>query len=96
MNDKYNDKCVHAIKGYCEMTEEIQIACKSQPYKLIDGGLFPDTVYMSKPNEMAANDTTKMNVRWKSGRQVKRAKEVTSMPETDEGGNDATCGTPLY
>ena len=28
-------------------------------------------------NEMVVDDTTKMNVRWKSGSQVKRAREVT-------------------
>jgi len=30
-------------------------------------------------NEMVEDDTTKMNVRWKSGSQVKKTREVTSM-----------------
>jgi len=34
-------------------------------------------------NEMDENDTTKMNVKWNSGTQVKRATEKTSMRETD-------------
>jgi len=38
-------------------------------------------------NEMVEDDTTKMNARWKSSSQVKRAREVTSMRETDQGGN---------
>ena len=34
-------------------------------------------------NEMVVDDTTKMNVRWKSGSLVKRARDVTSKRETD-------------
>jgi len=34
-------------------------------------------------NEMVVNDTTRMNVRWKTGSQIKRAREKTSMCETD-------------
>jgi len=33
---------------------------------------------------MVEDDTTKINVRWKSGSLVKRAREVTSMRETDK------------
>ena len=42
---------------------------------------------------MVVNDTTKTNVRWKSESQVKRAREVTSMRETDQGvkGNMIYC-----
>ena len=49
MNDVYNDNSVHERKWYGEMSEEIYIACKSQPYKQNDGGLFPDTVNTSRP-----------------------------------------------
>jgi len=37
---------------------------------------------------MVVEDTTRMNVRWKTGSQVKRAREETSMCETDKGGTD--------
>ena len=39
-------------------------------------------------NEMVVDDTTKMNVRWKSRSQVKRARDVTLKRETDSVGND--------
>jgi len=34
-------------------------------------------------NEVVVDDTTRMNVRWKTGSQVKRARAKTSMCETD-------------
>jgi len=34
-------------------------------------------------NEMVVDDTTRMNVRWKTGSQVNRAREKTSVCETD-------------
>jgi len=37
---------------------------------------------------MVVDDTTRMNVRWTTGSQVKRAREKTSMCETYYGGND--------
>jgi len=37
---------------------------------------------------MVEDHTTKINVRWKSRSQVKRAKEVTSMSEKDYEKND--------
>jgi len=37
---------------------------------------------------MVEDDTAKIIVRWKSASQVKRAREVTSMRETDYGGSD--------
>jgi len=37
---------------------------------------------------MVVDDTTRIKVRWKTGSQVKRAREKTSMCETDYGGND--------
>jgi len=37
---------------------------------------------------MVVDYTTRMNARWKTGSQVKSAREKTSMCETDEGGND--------
>jgi len=37
---------------------------------------------------MVVDDTTRINVIWKTGSQVKRARGKTSMCETDQGGND--------
>jgi len=34
-------------------------------------------------NEVVVDDATRMNVRWKTGSQVKRARAKTSMCETD-------------
>jgi len=34
-------------------------------------------------NEMVVDNTTRMNVRWKTGSEVKRAREKTSVCETD-------------
>jgi len=54
---------------------------------VINGGLFPDTVYIrigrkAGEYEVVVDDTTRMNVRWKTGSQVKRARAKTSMCET--------------
>jgi len=43
---------------------------------------------MKQVNEMVVGDTTRMKVSWKTGSQVKKAREKTSMCETDQEGNN--------
>lgn len=89
MNDIHNDKCAHDEKTTVKWVRRFKMRAKanpaSWPYKLVDGGLFSDTIstelVVRQVNKMVAIDTTKMNTRWEFRIQVKRVREVKSMRE---------------